>query len=96
MVSPEFGIIKYGVPRIPGPLSGQMMMDDEKLVTDAEGVKVTTLLEDVVKIVEVKGCLILTREDGVWITLPGDQLLEHEKNLLDEVKSRIQQQTGAL
>jgi hypothetical protein len=67
----------------------QMMMDDERIVTDNGNMKINMPLEEIVKIIEIQECLVVQSAGGASITLPVGQLLEHEKKLLDEVKSRL-------
>lgn len=72
----------------PRPL--QLMLDAEKVAVEEDGARVTIRLDDITRITEIRGHLMLQGEPGVLIVLPKDQLLEDEFRLLDEVKDRLQ------
>ncbi len=72
------------------PLPVQLTLNDEKVAVEENTVKVTILLNEITKILEIEGCIVLLKQEGISIMLPKDQLLEDELKLLDGVQNRLQ------
>jgi hypothetical protein len=78
------------------PTVSGLLIDNEKVVHEEGGVRMTILLEEIVGITEPAGWVILKRDDGLTVPFPADQLLQHETSLLDEVKNRISLHRGVM
>ncbi|MDP7287729.1 MAG: hypothetical protein QGH94_07030 [Phycisphaerae bacterium] len=79
-----FDEARYGEVR-----SFDMMMDDEKIVTDENGVQCTVVLTDIVEVAEFRGYILADNGKGLTFSSPKDQLLDNELEVLENLKSSL-------